>query len=215
MALLMTSKAKVLTGLLAAQALAFYTLPKSEYVPTLRPLDQMAERIDDWRFTVQNRPEKEIQDLLKADDALTRRYVRGRDALTLFVAFYRSQRAGATTHSPRVCLPGSGWTPSASAFVDLAIAGRSDPINVNRYVVTRGDARSVVYYWYQSPHRVVADELWAKVYLVLDSIRWRRSDTSIVRVVVEVDSRGEAYADRIAQEFAAKAYPAVKAHLPG
>ena len=36
-----SSKAKVLTGLLAAQSLAFYALPKSEYVPELKPLDKM------------------------------------------------------------------------------------------------------------------------------------------------------------------------------
>ena len=74
-------------------------------------------------------------------------------------------------------------TPGA---VPIAVAGRPAPIVVNRYVVARGDERSVVLYWYQSHDRIIASEYAAKFWLIADSIRYRRSDTALVKVVVPV-----------------------------
>lgn len=209
-----STQAKVLTGVLLAQAAVFYGMPSKEYVPTMAPLETMPPRADDWVMTAQSKPEQEVQDLLKADAALTRIFRRGPDSLSLFVAFFKSQRAGVVPHSPRVCLPGSGWTPADSSYVDVKVPGREQPMNINRYVVTRGDMKSVVYYWFQSPHHVVASEIHSKVYLVMDSLRYQRSDTSIVRVIVSVGERGEAHADEVALDFIKKISPIVTAHLP-
>jgi EpsI family protein len=214
MSLIPTIHAKALTGVLLIQAVIYYALPSKEYVPTMARLDTMPQESGDWRMTSQSEPEQEVKDLLKADDALTRVFRRGDDSLSLFVAFFKSQRAGVVPHSPRVCLPGSGWTPAGSSFVDVQVPGRAQPININRFMVTRGDAKSIVYYWFQSPHHLVASEIHSKLYLIMDSIRYQRSDTSIVRVVVAVDSRGEAYADQVALDFIKKTSPIVTAHLP-
>jgi EpsI family protein len=206
--------AKVLTAVLAVQFAAFYLVPSKEYVPTMAPLETMPTNVADWKLITQSKPEQEVQNELKADDALTRVFDRNGDSLSLFIAFFRTQSAGVSPHSPRVCLPGSGWTPTASSFIPVAVPGRADPITINRYVVSRGEARSIVFYWYQSPHRIVADEIAAKFYLVLDSIRYQRSDTALVRVVVPAGSKGTEYADKIGLDFVKSAYPIVTAHLP-
>jgi EpsI family protein len=207
-------QAKVLTGVLLTQAVVYNAMPNREYVPTMAPLETMPRQAGDWNMVSQSEPEQEVKDLLKADDALTRIFARGGDSLSLFVAFFRTQRAGVVPHSPRVCLPGSGWTPSDISYVDVTVPGRAEPMKINRYVVTRGEAKSIVYYWFQSPHHIVASEIYSKFYLVMDSLRYQRSDTSIVRVVMSVDSRGEAYADKTAIEFIKQASPIVTKHLP-
>lgn len=207
-------QAKSLTALLLVQLVVYYAMPNREYVPVMKSLEQMNPAIGNWTMTGQSRPEQEVQDLLRADDALTRTFERGGSSLSLFIAFFKSQRAGVVPHSPRVCLPGSGWTPGESSFVDVNVPGRDAPINVNRYVVSHGDNKSIVYYWYHSPHHIVANELRAKVYLVMDSIRYQRSDTALVRIIVPVDGRGEAYADRLGLEFIQQSFPIVSAHLP-
>jgi len=102
------------------------------------------------------------------------------------VAYFQTQRTGKTPHSPKNCLPGSGWVPSESGFLTIPIGG-AQPISVNRYVVSRGDNQSIVLYWYQSHNRVVASEYWARIFTVTDSIRYDRSDTSLVRVVIGAD----------------------------
>lgn len=211
---LSSMRAKVLSGVLLTQAAIFYASPNVEYVPQMLPLKGMNASIGDWRMTSQFEPEKETQDILKADDALTRVFNRNGEVLTLFIAFFKSQRAGVVPHSPRVCLPGSGWTPESNTYIHVAVPGRAEPIEINRFVVSHGENKSIVFYWFQSPHHIVASEIQSKLYLMMDSVRYRRSDTSIVRVVVPVDSQGEAHADEVGLEFVKKAFPIVSAHLP-
>ena len=40
---------------------------------------------------------------------LSRTYRKGSNDADLFIAFYAQQRAGESMHSPKHCLPGSGW----------------------------------------------------------------------------------------------------------
>jgi EpsI family protein len=133
--------------------------------------------------------DKENMEILKADDLLSRVYQdrsTGKMA-TLFVAYFQTQRTGKTPHSPKNCLPGSGWAPSQSGMIDIRVAGETEPIRVNRYIVSRGDNQDAVLYWYQAHNRVIASEYAAKIFTVTDAIRCNRSDTSLVRVIVPVD----------------------------
>jgi EpsI family protein len=99
----------------------------------------------------------------------------------LFMAYFPSQRAGDTIHSPKNCLPGAGWTPIDSSRISLSVGGHT-PFPVNRYVIAKGSDRLLVLYWYWAHDRAVASEYWAKVYLVTDSIRMNRSDGALVRL---------------------------------
>jgi len=60
-----------------------------------------------------------------------------------------------------------------------------------------------VLYWYQSPNRVVASEYKAKFWTVADAIRYNRTDTSLVRVVVPVPGTDEAAAEHVASRIRA------------
>jgi EpsI family protein len=90
-------------------------------------------------------------------------------------------------------------------------AGR---IHINRYLVAKGENESLVYYWYQSQGRVIADEFAAKFYLIEDSIRKHRSDTSLVRVVVGVVPNHLDHAEKVGLDFVKAVYPAVNTYLP-
>ena len=47
-------------------------------------------------------------------------------------------------------------------------------------------------YWYQGRGRTTASEYWGKIYTILDSVRRRRSDGAMVRVMVPMgDSQEE------------------------
>src|SRR5262249_9163543 len=146
----------------------------------------------------------ETQTVLKADDTLTRWYGNSRfpGQASLFVAYFKTQRTGKTPHSPKNCLPGSGWERLRDDVVTITIPGLAEPIQVNRYVVAKGEERSLVLYWYQSRTRVIASEYKAKFWTMADAIRYNRTDTSLVRVVVPVSGAGEAAAEQVAVEFA-------------
>lgn len=207
--------ALALTLVLAGQGALYYTAAAREAAPLNRPLADFPTQLGSWTMLRDAPLEDEVQAVLRADDTLNRVYgdASGR-AVSLFIAYFRTQRFGQSPHSPKNCLPGSGWQPEETGFQDVAIPGAGRVINVNRYVVSHGDEKSVVLYWYQTRDRVVAAELWAKYWLVLDSIRYHRSDTSLVRLVMPVPRDGQARAVDTGVRFIQILYPALRVYLP-
>jgi EpsI family protein len=85
---------------------------------------------------------------------------------------------------------------------------------VNKYVIAHGDQQSVVLYWYQSHGRAIARELEAKFWLVTDAIRYHRSDTALIRVMVPVVGGDRDAAEKGAADFARAVYPDLLQQLP-
>ncbi len=206
----------VLTLVLVAQATLFYGASRGERVPEGSPLALFPAQIQTWQM-VQDAPiEQEVLDQLKADDTLNRMYAdaQSRVPVNLFVAYFKTQRTGQSPHSPKNCLPGSGWEENATGYLEIPVEGQPLPIRINRYVVSHGNEKSVVLYWYQSPRRVIASEFSAKLWLVMDSIRYRRSDTALVRVSVPVLHNDEEGATRMGVAFVESVFPVLKHYLP-
>jgi EpsI family protein len=177
--------AMALGALFAFQGAAFYGLSRRvDAVPAATPLSAIPARVGAWGMVREGAVDADEKAVLRADDYLTRDYATpsGREA-SLFIAYFRSQRAGQAPHSPKNCLPGAGWTWSVADTIRVAVSGRAQPIKINRYVVGKGDEHAVVLYWYQSHSRVVAEETRAALFTAWDALRWNRTDTSLVRVV--------------------------------
>jgi EpsI family protein len=209
--------ARVLTVALLVQGAAFYaTAMRPEDVPVVRPLSSFPAVVSGWQIQQDVKIEQEVLDVLKADDTLNRVYINpARTAAGyLFIAFFKTQRYGQTPHSPKNCLPGSGWEPLESEPVSIDIAGRAAPIVTNRYVVARGEEKSVVLYWYQSRNRIIASEYSAKFWLIADSIRFHRSDSSLVKIVVPVSNGDIDAATKVALEFVQAMFPEISRQLP-
>jgi EpsI family protein len=191
-----------------------------EEVPTRSPLMTLPMQIGEWRGVQQPGFTKEILDVLRVDDYLTRVY-RGpeRASAGLYIGFWKSQRQGDTIHSPLNCLPGAGWEPVSHAILQFA-----DPRNpaspnlaVNRYVIQKGIDRQLVLYWYQSHGRIVASEYWGKFYLVADAVRMNRTDGAIVRVIAPITGEtpeAEQQAERNALRFVKVLFPQLDGLLP-
>ena len=208
---------RILTVVLLLQAAVFYaTASRPELMPATRPLQEFPADSPGWRTVQDIQVEQEVLDVLKADDTLNRVYVDAAQtqSASLFVAFFKTQRSGQAPHSPKNCLPGSGWEPSETGLISVSVPDRPAPLLLNRYVVSRGDQKSVVLYWYQSHNRVIASEYWAKFWLVADSVRHRRSDTALVRVVIPVRGSDSAAATEIAVRFVQSIFPALERQLP-
>lgn len=206
---------RLATLLLVAQAAVLYSSIRPETVPAATPLSEFPRGIGPWQLHKEGVVEQEIQDVLRADDLLTRTYVNPgeRTEADLFIAAFRSQRNGKTPHSPKNCLPGSGWTQVDSRQLPVDV-GLARPIVVNRYEVQHGEIRDLVLYWYQSRDRVVANEFTAKFWVVADAIRLNRTDTALVRVIVRIVDHDSAAAERVAVDFTKTFYPTIREYLP-
>ena len=87
------------------------------------------------------------------------------------------------------------------------MATRAGAITVNRYGVASRSERAVVLYWYQTSRRAIAGEWASKFWLVADALQDHRTDTALLRIVVEDQSGGDERATRTAAGFARSVYP--------
>jgi EpsI family protein len=134
-----------------------------------------------------------LEGVLGADDYILRTYRNGAgQTADLFVAYYKAQTAGVGPHSPKNCLPGSGWEPIESDRIELGRDRAGRPIEVNHYVVEKSRERALVLYWFQARGRVVANEYWGLSYLIWDAFRRGRRDGALVRITVPMRVQDEA-----------------------
>lgn len=212
---LKSNAVRLLTLLLVLQGVVLLSYSRPESTPPSKPLANFPVQVGEWSRRVEGVIEKEIQEALQADDLLNRDYLNAQSAnVNLFVAAFRSQRNGKAPHSPKNCLPGSGWVQQTASIESIPV-GDGKTIEANRYVIAKGESRSLVYYWYQSRDRSVANEYKAKYFVVADAIRYNRTDTALVRVVMGLRSTEQAAAgDRVCRDFIAKMYPHLREYLP-
>ena len=159
-----------------------------EHTPEITPLFTIGAELGDWRMAREQAMEQDVVEYLKPDEYLYRWYSRSEEAppVSLYIAYFKSQQTGLYPHSPRHCLPGSGWLALDADILQLANDGGSVP--VNRYVLEKNGEKIVVVYWYQTSVRAFAREIMGKVLLVPDLLRLRRSDIALVRVIATAQS---------------------------
>lgn len=199
----------------AAQAVISHWSAGAEHPPSPPDLAALPSRIDTWQQTGDNPAIAELTASLHADRVLSRTYYDQRtgSSVELFIAWFQSQRGGASQpHSPKVCLPGSGWTPELSG--SLALTTAAGPLRMNRYLIRQGPMHALVLYWYQTPRRTVAGEWEAKFWLIADALRDHRTDTALVRVIAWPPTGGEAVASAAAERFSQTVYPLLRTSLP-
>ena len=199
---------------LAAQILLIHAVAGSEHLPAPPPLSRFPAAFGQWKLFREDPVAADIARELGADGLLSRTYVETPTGslASLFVAWFQTQRSGARQpHSPKVCLPAAGWTPEVTDEVTLDTAAGA--ITVNRYLVAKGTQRAVVLYWYQTPRRVTAGEWAAKLWLVADALRDRRTDTALVRVIAWPAGGTDEAATTVAIGFARSLYPLLREYL--
>jgi EpsI family protein len=158
----------------------------------------------------------ETLETLGAGDFLSRVYSSDESAapISLFIGYFPTQRTGTTIHSPKNCLPASGWAFESSSTVLLEdVAGKTH--RIGEYVIANADNRQFVIYWYQAHGRSVSNEYMAKIYLVSDAIRMSRTDGALVRVITPIRTSGQPSEAKLrAETFVRELFPALPRFIP-
>jgi exosortase D (VPLPA-CTERM-specific) len=184
---------------------------RDEIIPQRDSFQAFPSQLGEWRGR-RGSIDGQVLDQLRLDDYLMLDLQRpAGGAVNLYVAYYGSQRDRRSAHSPRSCLPGGGWQ-----IVDLhtiTIPGTGQ--RANRMLITNGEMRQLVYYWFPQRGRTVTNELMVKWLLFWDSLTLRRTDGALVRLMTPL-APGEAVAaaeQRLA-DVAARTGPLLPAYVP-
>jgi exosortase D (VPLPA-CTERM-specific) len=204
--------------LLVAASVGANSAPaRDEVVPPRESLALFPENVKAWRGQEQNL-EKQYRDALKVDDHFLADYWRPGDQVPVnfWVAFYASQRTGASTHSPRSCIPGGGWeiTELTDHPVKSVTADGRD-MTVRRVVIAKGLSKQLVYYWFQQRGRHMTNEYLVKWMIFWDALTRKRTDGALVRLVTPVPEGTDIdSADARLAAFLQDIYPLTHAYIP-
>lgn len=182
--------------------------------PPHQSLDQFPTTIGDWKAGEGEIFGNEVLGVLQMTDYLMRRYTdaNGRN-LWLYIGYWASQGGGAVPHSPKNCLPGSGWEPIDSQRVQITVDDPPRQIEINRYVVEKDGARQLAIYWYNLQGQVVSNDFLSRVVTVKNAILRNRTDGALVRLTSPLyGSAEETFAYQV--KYIQAMYPILEEFLP-
>jgi hypothetical protein len=90
-----------------------------------------------------------VSRVLGADATLQRRYVDQSGAeVWLFLAYFAQQAVNSQIHSPRHCLPGSGWSIVSLDREPVPVEGKRE--TVAHMLIRRQQLRQDMFYWFKT-----------------------------------------------------------------
>lgn len=182
-----------------------------ENVPNRKLFVEFPLTIDRWSGTSRLFENNE-NDILRLSDYLLADLSDGVNRINVYFGYTESQRRGFVPHSPKACIPGGGWEISDADIRELSAAdGRR--FAVTRLLISRGEDRQIVYYWFRQRGRDLSNEYTMKLALLYDAIRINRTDGAIVRFSMPVKGSVEK-SDAILKSFIGLAYPKLPEYIP-
>lgn len=201
----------VVFALLAGMGL-YMSFHRDLIVPLARPFGDFPASHGDWRMTGQSNLDAGTLKVLMPSDYISRRYVNGDGAnVDMYLSFFDGGPDSGGIHSPKHCLPGSGWFEMSSERVTLDLAG--EKVNLVRAVYAMGSTREVIYYWFAMRGRTMSDEYSLKLAEITGSMFHSRRDQSFVRISAQAREDTAAARKRV-EDFLRDFYPLIRDFLP-
>ncbi len=193
-------------------AAAFVYQHEEVYVPANKPLAEMPTQIGDWRMVGQTRFDERVLAVLKPTDYLSRAY-RDEDGqrLSVYLGYHGGGPDSGPIHSPKHCLPGSGWQELSTENRELPVDGGTLPVNIALY--QNGLQKEMFVYWYQVKGDPMTSEYALKFAEVWNSMLHNRKDSAFIRLSVPVDGEGDE-SIKVAADFVTGFYPYLREFLP-
>ncbi len=148
----------------------------------VRDLNQFPTQYQGWNGRV-DVIEQATLDMLNPDHFFNATYANsaGNRVQLFFDYFARGGASSGGVHSPRNCLPGSGWAILGSEPRQININGYI--INGSRFHLRLGENKQVMDFWYITRRGETANDYKFKLYTMLSSLTLRPTDVAFVRFV--------------------------------
>jgi len=156
--------------------------------------------------------------ILETNDYVYRRFRRqadrGKPGFDLLIVFSKNNRRG--THSPELCIQGSGEkiVSKGPVTIDTGTGEDSDPLTM-REVVSQ-DGRRTVYYLYvfKSGDSYTTNYTVQQATILLNGLLRRDAVGALIRLTVTVQGQDLQAARRLARDAAARLMPIIDENLP-
>ncbi|MEW5746763.1 MAG: exosortase C-terminal domain/associated protein EpsI [Nitrospirota bacterium] len=203
----------ILVFALLAGTTLFLHLHEDVAVPINRPFAELPRHHREWRMVSQSSFSTNVLKVLKPTDYIYRVYVNGDGVpVHIYVGYHSGGKESGGIHSPKHCMPGSGWYQAAEERVAVDLGGQSR-VRLVKAVYQKGGDSELFLYWFQVKDRALSDEYSLKLYEIVNSMLYSRRESAFIRVSVPFNAdRESAYAAGVA--FIRDFYPLIMEFLP-
>ena len=181
-------------------------------VPVNKPLTDISTSLDEWTMVGQYHFDAQTLEALKPTDYLYRSYKdQAGNRVTLYLGYHSGGPGSGPIHSPKHCLPGSGWFEISEVKRTIQLAGKELPYI--QAVYQNDDQKELFFYFFQVKGQVLTNEYSLKIAEITNSIFHKRRDSAFIRISVPFQgdlSEATAVGDR----FLASIYPQIASVLP-
>ena len=218
------TKLIVAIAFLALNVYTYHFMARKAVIPPRETFESFPLEIDRWRCSRNQPLDPGVKENLGATDTLICDYVEDADPrlVGVYVGYHatqvREEGGGSgenSIHPPAHCLPGSGWDIIESSTVPLTFPGVSDPnARAKRLVIAKGEARQLVYYWYQMQGRFIAED-WQKIlYVGWDRATHGRTDGALVRFSIPLSAGDDEAAENAFRDLAPRILGLLTRYVP-
>ena len=181
-------------------------------VPMNRSFSEFPRDHAGWRMVSESFMSSEVQRVLKATDYLSRQYVSpDGKTVSLYVGYHSGGKDSGGIHSPKHCLPGSGWFEMSSEGKALSTGSAS--IKLVKAVYQKGSDKQLFLYWFQVRDKFISNEYDLKLQEIINSAMHGRRDSAFIRVTVPFEN-DETVAAATGEGFVRDFLPLIRSFLP-
>jgi EpsI family protein len=175
---------------------------------TVKDLDQFPLEYDGWFGRLDN-IDRATLDMLNPDKYFNATYANRQGlAVQLFFDYFGSGGSSGGVHSPRNCLPGSGWAILGVEAREITINGRTIP--GSRFHLRLGETAQVMDFWYITRRGETSNDYKFKLYTMLSSLALQPTDVAFIRFV----ARDNPESRKALAEFEMTFVPLIYDYLP-
>lgn len=161
--------------------------------------------IGDWKRISAGTLSNDIVDALELDDYINNKYSKGNAAVSLYIGYYYTSSKVGAAHSPLVCYPGQGWIISGTENRPIII--NDENIHYKSMIVSLGETKELLLYWYQSDKKTSQGTLMQKIRTLISKTFKGKENNAFVRVTIPLNGTTIDDAYSIGIDFIQEFYP--------
>jgi len=149
-----------------------------------------------------------VVDMLNPEEIFSATYINTAGIKINLLFDYFSPQTQGGPHSPRNCLPGSGWVIDNVEKKVIVLNGRT--INAGRFYLRLQESSQVMDFWYITRYGDTHNDYIYKLYLMAGSLTFKPTDVAFVRILSDNNKESLQALDEFEKVFVNEIYK----HLP-
>ena len=190
----------------------YINLHSDAAVPTSKSLREFPIHNKEWRMNSELTLSEDVLEKLRPTGYVSRHYIGDEKVpVYLYIGYHDGGKDSGEIHSPKHCLPGSGWYELMEDKMSIDVGLKK--INLVRAVYQKNKENELFFYWYQVRGKSLSNEYALKFAEITSSMFHSRRDSTFIRVSVPFES-DEKKAFFVGVKFIRDFYPVIEEFLP-